>query len=110
MLSTIAEIIRDLLIFVGVITALLVSLVVVVSKMPNTNPLKRRLTVSLTKTIKAAQAPIRAFVLLGTELSMAFARLACRRNDSGRSQAASSSSSALASFRSRVLCPSVNQP
>ena len=44
MLSTIAEIIRDLLIFVGVITALLIVLVVVVSKMPNTNPLKRVLT------------------------------------------------------------------
>jgi len=44
MLSTIAEIIRDLLIFVGVITALLVALVVVISKMPDTNPLKRILT------------------------------------------------------------------
>jgi hypothetical protein len=44
MLSTIAEIIRDLLIFVGVIAALLVALVVVVSKMPDTNPLKRILT------------------------------------------------------------------
>jgi hypothetical protein len=44
MLSTIAEIIRDLLIFVGVITALLIALVVVVSKMPDTNPLKRTLT------------------------------------------------------------------
>jgi hypothetical protein len=44
MLSTIAEIIRDLLIFVGVIAALLVALVVVVSKMPNTNPLKPTLT------------------------------------------------------------------
>jgi hypothetical protein len=44
MLSTIAEIIRDLLIFIGVITALLVALVVVVSKMPDTNPLKRALT------------------------------------------------------------------
>jgi hypothetical protein len=44
MLSTIAEIIRDLLIFVGVVAALLIALVVVVSKMPNTNPLKRILT------------------------------------------------------------------
>ena len=44
MLSTIAEIIRDLLIFVAVITALLIALVVVISKMPNTNPLKRILT------------------------------------------------------------------
>ena len=44
MLSTIAEIIRDLLIFVGVIAALLIALVVVVSMMPNTNPLKRVLT------------------------------------------------------------------
>ena len=44
MLSTIAEIIRDLLIFVGVIAALLVVLLVVVSKLPDTNPLKRVLT------------------------------------------------------------------
>jgi hypothetical protein len=44
MLSTIAEIVRDLLIFVGVIAAMLIILVVVVSKMPNTNPLKRVLT------------------------------------------------------------------
>ena len=44
MLSTIAEIIRDLLIFVAVITALLIALVVVISKMPDTNPLKRILT------------------------------------------------------------------
>ena len=44
MLSTIAEIIRDLLIFVGVIAALLIALVVVVSKMPDTNPLRRILT------------------------------------------------------------------
>jgi hypothetical protein len=44
MLSTIAEIVRDLLIFIGVIAALLVVLVVAVSKMPNTNPLKRILT------------------------------------------------------------------
>ena len=41
MLSTIAEAIRDLLIFVGVIAVLPIALVVVVSKMPNTNPLKR---------------------------------------------------------------------
>jgi hypothetical protein len=41
MLSTIAEIIRDLLIFVSVIAALLIALIVVVSMMPNTNPLKR---------------------------------------------------------------------
>jgi hypothetical protein len=44
MLSTIAEIIRDLLVFVAVITALLIALVVVVSKMPDTNPLKHVLT------------------------------------------------------------------
>ena len=44
MLSTIAEIIRDLLIFVGVIAALLITLVVAVSRMPNSNPLKRVLT------------------------------------------------------------------
>jgi hypothetical protein len=44
MLSTIAEVIRDLLIFIGVIAALLIAVVVSISKMPNTNPLKRVLT------------------------------------------------------------------
>jgi hypothetical protein len=44
MLSTVAEIIRDLLIFVGLIAALLIALIVVVSKLPDTNPLKRVLT------------------------------------------------------------------
>jgi predicted permease len=44
MQSTIAEIIRNLPIFVGAIAALLITLVVVVSKMPDTNPLKRILT------------------------------------------------------------------
>jgi hypothetical protein len=44
MLSTIAEIIRDLLIFIAVIAALLIALVVIVSKMPDANPLKRVLT------------------------------------------------------------------
>ena len=34
-------IVRDLLIFVGVIAALLIALIVVVSMIPNTNPLKR---------------------------------------------------------------------
>jgi hypothetical protein len=43
-LSSIAEIIRDLLIFVVAMTALLIVLIVVVSKMPDTNPLKRLLT------------------------------------------------------------------
>lgn len=44
MLSTIAEIVRDLLIFVGVAAVLLAALVIIVSKMPHTNPLKRVLT------------------------------------------------------------------
>ena len=44
MLSSIAEIIRDLLIFVVVMTALLITLVVVISKLPDSNPLKRLLT------------------------------------------------------------------
>jgi len=39
MLSSIAEIIRDLLIFVVVMAALLITLVVVISKMPDSNPL-----------------------------------------------------------------------
>ena len=44
MLSSVAEIVRDLLIFVGVLAALLIGFVVVVSMMPDTNPLKRVLT------------------------------------------------------------------
>lgn len=44
MLSSVAEIIRDLLIFVVAMTALLIVLLVVVSRMPDTNPLKRLLT------------------------------------------------------------------
>jgi branched-subunit amino acid permease len=43
-LSAIAEVVRDLLIFVAVMTALLIVLIVVVSKLPNDNPLKRVLT------------------------------------------------------------------
>ena len=44
MLSMIGEIIRDLLIFVAVMFALSIVLLVVVSKMPNDNPLKRIMT------------------------------------------------------------------
>src|SRR6516165_9250024 len=44
MLSTIAEVTRDLLIFIGVIAALLIAVVVSISKMPNPKPLKRVLT------------------------------------------------------------------
>src|ERR1700723_2466742 len=40
-LSLIAEIIRDLLIFVVAMFALLIALIVIVSKMPDDNPLKR---------------------------------------------------------------------
>lgn len=40
MLSSIAEIIRDLLIFIIVMAALLITLVVVISKMPDSNPLE----------------------------------------------------------------------
>ena len=44
MLSMIEEIIRDLLIFVAVTFALFIVVLVVVSKMPDDNPLKRILT------------------------------------------------------------------
>jgi hypothetical protein len=40
MLSTVAEIIRDLLVFVGVLAALLIALLVVVSRLPSANQLK----------------------------------------------------------------------
>jgi hypothetical protein len=44
LLSAVTEIIRDLLIFVVAMTALLIVLIVVVSKLPDDNPLKRILT------------------------------------------------------------------
>jgi hypothetical protein len=44
MLATIMEIIRDLLIFVAVMFALCIVFIVVISKMPDDNPLKRILT------------------------------------------------------------------
>ncbi len=40
-LSAIVDVVRDLLIFVAVMFALLIGLLVVVSKMPDDNPLKR---------------------------------------------------------------------
>jgi hypothetical protein len=43
-LSVIGEIIRDLLIFVAAMIALLIGLIVVVSHLPHDNPLKRVLT------------------------------------------------------------------
>jgi hypothetical protein len=43
-LSFIGEVFRDLLIFVGAMFALLIVLIVVVSRLPNDNPLKRVLT------------------------------------------------------------------
>ena len=55
LLSAIAEIFRDLLIFVAVMTALLIVLIVVVSKMPDNNPLKRLLT-ALTYRVGATAA------------------------------------------------------
>jgi hypothetical protein len=42
--SLIAEIIRDLLIFAAAMFAMLIVLIVVVSRLPDTNPLKRILT------------------------------------------------------------------
>src|SRR6516164_4956541 len=44
LLSAMAEIIRDLLIFVGVMFAMFIALIVIVSRLPNDNPLKRLLT------------------------------------------------------------------
>jgi hypothetical protein len=43
-MSSVAEIVRDLLIFVAVMAALLIALVVIVSRLPDTNPLKRVLS------------------------------------------------------------------
>jgi hypothetical protein len=43
-LSALAEIIRDLLIFVGALAVLLVGLVVIISRLSRDNPLKRKLT------------------------------------------------------------------
>ena len=55
LLTAITEIIRDLLIFVAAMTALLIALIVIVAKMPDANPLKR-LLVALTYRIGATAA------------------------------------------------------
>jgi hypothetical protein len=62
-LSTISEIIRDLLIFVVVMTAMLIVLIVVISRLPDENPLKRVLTalsyrVGATAAAGAAAIPV----------------------------------------------------
>jgi hypothetical protein len=54
-LTAITDIIRDLLIFVAVMTALLITLIVIVAKMPDGNPLKR-LLVALTYRVGATVA------------------------------------------------------
>ncbi len=43
-MSSVAEIVRDLLIFIAVMTALLIAFVVIVSRLPDSNPLKRVLS------------------------------------------------------------------
>jgi len=43
-MDTLAEIIRDLLIFIVIMFAMLITLIVVVSRLPDDNPLKRVLT------------------------------------------------------------------
>jgi hypothetical protein len=63
MLSSIAEIVRDLLIFVVAMTVLLITLVVVISKMPDSNRLKRLLTalryrLGATLAVAAAAIPL----------------------------------------------------
>src|SRR5690349_8508291 len=55
LLTAITEVIRDLLIFVAVMTALLIALIVIVSRMPDSNPLKRVL-VALTYRVGATAA------------------------------------------------------
>ena len=77
MLSTIAEIIRDLLIFVGVIAALLITLLVIVSKMPDTNPLKRVLTalsyrLGATLTAGALAIPLEPIPGIDASMTLAF--------------------------------------
>jgi hypothetical protein len=54
--SAIAEIIRDLLIFAVAMSALLVVVIIVVSRMPETNPLKRLLTAVCYRVVATAAA------------------------------------------------------
>jgi nucleoside recognition membrane protein YjiH len=54
-LSTVERIIRDLLIFVVAMTAVLGALLVIISRMPNDNPLKR-IMVALTYRVGATAA------------------------------------------------------
>jgi hypothetical protein len=58
MLPTLGEIIRDLLLAVGLITVLLVGMIVVIMKMPAGNPLKRLLTALCLRLAATAAAAV----------------------------------------------------
>ena len=80
MLSTVAEVVRDLLIFVGVLAVLLVALIVVVSKLPDTNPLKQLLTAlcyRLGATLAAGAIAIPLEPIPGIDLAYDVARSDC---------------------------------
>jgi hypothetical protein len=86
MQSTIAEIIRNLPIFVGAIAALLITLVVVVSKMPDTNPLKRIVTAlcyRLGATLAAGAVAIPLEPIPGSTCSMTYVFRDARRVRNG---------------------------
>ena len=82
-LSGIAEIFRDLLIFIAVMTALLIALIVIISRMPTDNPLKRVLTAlsyRVAATVAAEQSPSRSSRSQDSTCSMISA---CRSRSSG---------------------------
>src|ERR1700731_1429014 len=86
MQSTIAEIIRNLPIFVSAIAALLITLVVVVSKMPDTNPLKRIVTAlcyRLGATLAAGAVAIPLEPIPGSTCSMTYVFRDARRVRNG---------------------------
>jgi hypothetical protein len=71
MLSSVAEVVRDLLIFIAVMTALLIAFVVIVSRLPDQNPLKRvlsALSYRLGATIAAGAVAIPLEPIPGVEM------------------------------------------
>src|SRR5277367_4555220 len=84
-MESFVELIRELLIFVVVMFALLIALIVVVSKMPDDNPLKRILS-ALSYRLGATAAagalaipiePIPGFDTLGERARLDYARRRC---------------------------------
>ena len=78
LLHFVAEIVRDLLVFVGVMFALLIVLLVVVSRMPHDNPLRQILNALSLRVAESLGAGLVEFPSSRFPASMSSTMSACR--------------------------------